>query len=209
MKDVGKTLRPMGFKGSRNVWTCVTPNGKVTIYRSSDSNRHDTGFSQGAVGFMLCQRAIPEAWWRYRNWQLERQGQPALELADPNVEAPLLLDSYGLPDKPVSPERRWSIRPEDDAGTLTSNAEDLAFIGKHLTWAVERLAARGLELIEPARYLKELLNLPKRERGDWEPIVVFLAEYGPSSALDEAIAGLTSSYHADFYEPIVEYARSR
>lgn len=209
MKDIGKTLRPMGFRGSRNLWTAVTDNGKVLIHRSTHNNWRDGGFHEGARGFMLSQQAIPEAWWRYLNWRRQRDGLETLPIEHADIDGPHLMDFHGLPSEPVSPTRHWSIRADYSGGALAADPEDLEFVGEHLAWAVGRLARRGLELIEPARYLKELLNQPKKEIGDWEPIVVLLSEYGPSSALDEAIKSLCDSHHEDSAAPIVEYARSR
>lgn len=207
MKDVGRTLRPLGFKGSGSLWTAVTDSGRVSIHRSNRNNWRAGEHCQGAVGFMFGLHTVPEAWWRYRNWQREQFGQEAVPIDHAEVSGPGLMDYYGLPDEPVSPTRHWSIRTDHSRGG--ADAEDLKFIDAHLTWAVERLARRGLELIEPARYLKELLNQSRKEVGDWEPIVVFLSEYGPSSALDEAIAGLERTSSAEFAEPVVAYARSR
>lgn len=209
MKDVGKTLRPMGFKGSGNSWTAVTDHGRVSIHRSNRNNWRDGEYCEGAYGFFLGQQAVPEAWWRYRNWLRRRLDQEPVPLEHGEISGPFLMDFHGLPDKPVSPTRHWCIRADSGSGGPAAVQEDLDFIDAHLTWAVERLARRGLDLIEPARYLKELLNQPERGLGDWEPIVVFLSEYGPSSALDEAIEGLERTHDADSAAPVIEYARSR
>jgi hypothetical protein len=209
MKDIGKTLRPLGFRGSRNRWTLVTEHGKVEIDRSTRNNWRDGEYFQGARGFMLTQHAIPEAWWRYENFVREHHGSPPLDLDDASVSGPRIMDFHGLPSKPVSPTHLWTIRPDPDHPGPAAHPDDIDFVREHLPWAVETLARRGMELIEPARYLKELLNQSDRQIGDWECIAVLLAEYGPSSALDEAISHLNDGEPDERTEMIERYAAAR
>ncbi|MGH8878989.1 MAG: hypothetical protein ACRD0P_16890 [Stackebrandtia sp.] len=215
MKDVGKTLRPMGFRGSVNSWTKVTDHGLASVGKSDRNNWIPRlGYSPDVRGFLLGAQAVPEPWWTYQNWRRKRHGEDAVPIDHPRILGPGLLDYHGLPAEPVSPTRLWTIRPNwVSQGELSGSQDDIAFARENLPWAAERLARRALELIEPGRYLKELLNQPLKEIGDWEPIVVLLAEYGPSSALEDAIAGLRSSHAErgaeDHAEEIVSYAHSR
>lgn len=208
MKDVGRTLRPMGFRGSVNLWTKVTPFGKVAIGRSNRNNWVPPNLCYGARGFSFGFEAIPEPWWRYQNWRRAQLGKPELPLDAREVTGINLREAHDLPNEPVRPTRLWTIRPESE--WLTSDVE---FIREHLPWAVEQLAQRCMRLIEPARYLTELLDEEKKEIGDWEPIVVLLSEYGPSRQLETAIDELKRSYAERdaeaATEPIVEYAHRR
>lgn len=205
----------MGFRGSVNSWTLVSEHGLAAVGRSNHNNWiRAEGHSPNVRGFVMGLDAIPAAWCTYQNWCREREGKEAVSVAHPELFGPSLLNFHRLPHESISPTRLWTIRPDPHESPLLAGlAEDIDYAHEHLPWAVEQLAQRALELIEPGRYLKELLDEPDKGIGLWEPIVVLLSEYGPSSALDDAIAQLKAS-HAErdcleLTEPIIAYARSR
>jgi hypothetical protein len=81
-----------------------------------------------------------------------------------------------------------------------------------LTTAARGAAQTALDLLRPGRYLEQLRALPDLGGAMWEPVVVLLAEHGPSTELDEAIEDMRAAYaehNLGAPDMEIEYARRR
>lgn len=146
---------------------------------------------QQEVRFGLAVSATPTAWWEYDSWRNERLGRPRTLLAD--ATGPGLVDGRGIPTEFAE---LCSLRVDPAADGQQVRQSDIDALRAELPRRVHVYARRALRLLEPDRYLDELLA--DRDPGwrTWEAIVVLLAAHGPGDRLDEALAQLQACLRA-------------
>lgn len=203
LRDTGKLLQPYGFEGAEPSWTRVEEGGVAVVGRTRAIRSWTDG--QQVLRFGLCLRATPTAWWEFGNWrtaQLGRAPSPIEAATGPDLIAD------GLPEAMT---QLWSLRTEpDQPGQVHSG--DVELIRAELPRRVHAYARRARQLLEPDRYLDELLAQPDRNRATWEAICVLLAERGPTPDLDEALAqlrALATPDHPTQADEITAYAQAR
>lgn len=205
-KDIGAVVRPLGFRGTRGSWSVVTTDGvaQVNVGRSvMRSVRGGTIFVSVGIG------VVPVAWWEYVNWRAARWGQPPIPL-DGNAVSYRI----GFVETRQCPEGSYHhlrLDPDSYFATVTTT-EELDRAAALLVGAAEKLAHTALDLLRPGRYLEALRGIRDFGGAMWEPLVVLLAEGGPSADLDAAIEDMRADYaNYGFGQPDmeVEYARLR
>src|SRR5690606_18077464 len=129
--------------------------------------------------------ATPAAWWRYCRARAEAAGLRPVALTA--ATGPGLLARHPGPGEPPAP---WTLRVDPEQPGGHALAADIETIRAELPRRVHAYARRAVHLLEPGRYLAELLALPDSDARIWEAIVVLRADDGPGAELDEAIARL-------------------
>lgn len=203
MRDTGKLLEPYGFQGSDPSWVHVGQGGVASVGRTR-TFRSFTG-GQQVLEFGLSLSATPIAWWEFCNWRTARLDLPATPLAE--ATGPGLIADNALP---ASQTEMWSLRM-DSARSGHVWQDDVEVIRGELPRRVHTYARRALRLLEPDRYVDDLLAQPDPKLETWEAIVVLLADQGPSPRLEEAMDQLLLQHTAgDAYaEEVIAYAQAR
>ncbi|WP_216899243.1 hypothetical protein [Nocardia alni] len=184
MRDTGKLLQPYGFHHDAGThWARVEPGGVASVGRSR-ALRTWTG-GQQELRFGLDLDATPTTWWEYRNWCGARQGLSPTPIE--KASGPGQLTNHGLPDEVTG---MWSLRLDPAQDGQHALQADIEAIRDELPRRVHLYARRALRLVEPGRYLEELLACPNPGIATWEAIVVLLAERGPGPRLDDAVGQL-------------------
>ena len=179
-RDVGKLLQPYGFHGSDARWVRVAAGGVASVGRGRVQRSWTDG--QQEVRFGLEVRATPTAWWEFGNWCHERAGRAHTMLAD--ATGPGLVDARSIPAEFTEP---WSLPVDPAVDGQQVRPSDIEALRADLPRRVHVYARRALRLLEPDRYLDELLADPEPGWRTWEAIVVLLAEHGPDDRLDAAL----------------------
>lgn len=169
MRDIGATLRPMGFRGSGGVWRLVTAEGAAVVQKQGSR-----GSAWDAKLFFLDVAVVPRAWWEWNH----RNHRAARPITKAN-EADGIRVLEGRIECPDGTDE-WRVTDGTDVDRLRSD----------LLAAVAPAADRAAELLKPGRYADELSALPNKQVGHWQALVVLLAERGPTPELQAACAGL-------------------
>ncbi|WP_433664157.1 hypothetical protein ACQPW1_19730 [Nocardia sp. CA-128927] len=205
-REVGKLLQPYGFDGSEDTWVRVVEGGVASVGRTRTLRTWTDG--QQVVRFGLCLSATPIAWWEFRNWRNARLGLPRLPLEQ--ATGPGLINDRGMP---ADLTEMWSLRVDPAQPGRHALQADVDTIRGELHRRVHAYARRALRLLEPDRYLDELLADPDPRFATWEAVVVLLADRGPGPELDEAViqlrACLADQDAAAYVEDLIAYAESR
>ncbi|MEV0032473.1 hypothetical protein [Nocardia sp. NPDC050793] len=206
LRETGKLLQPYGFHGSDPVWVRVEPEGVASVGRTRVTRTWTDG--QQVLGFGLELNATPTAWWGFCNWRNARLGLPPTPLE--KAGGPDLITTHRLPDELTA---LWSVQLDPEQPGQHVLQADIDAIRAELPRRVHAYARRALQLVEPDRYLDELLARPDKGTGEWEAIVVLLADRGPGPELDDAIhrLRLSSPEHdaADYEANVIAYAQTR
>ncbi|MEV0063298.1 hypothetical protein [Nocardia sp. NPDC050718] len=189
-RDVGKLLQPYGFRGSEARWTQVAAGGVASVGRGRVQRSWTDG--QQEVRFGLEVNATPTAWWEFGDWCRQRLGGPPTTLAD--ATGPGLVELRGIPAECTEP---WSLRVDPTVDGQQVRQSDIEALRAELPRRVHVYARRALRLLEPDRYLDELLADPDPGLRTWEAVVVLLAERGPGDRLDEALARYETCLRAE------------
>lgn len=203
-KEIGAVVRPLGFDGTGGTWSVVTTDGVAQVNVSRSVMRSVGG---GTIFVALGISVLPVAWWEYVNWRAARWDQP-----------PILLDksaaSYaiGFVETRQRPEESfYHLRMDPDRyPAAVTTTEELEHAVALLVDAADELARTALDLLRPGRYLEALRGIPDLGGAMWEPLVVLLAEGGPSAELDAAIEDMRADYANYGFGPPdmeIEYAR--
>ncbi|WP_435592567.1 hypothetical protein [Nocardia sp. bgisy118] len=206
LRETGKLLQPYGFHGSDPVWVRIEPGGVASVGRTRLTRTWTGG--QQVLAFGLELNATPTAWWEFCNWRDARLGLPPTPLE--KAAGPDLITSHRLPDELTA---LWSVRLDPEQPGQHVLQADIDAIRTELPRRVHAYARRALQLVEPDRYLDELLDRPDKGIGEWEVIVVLLADRGSGPQLDDAIRRLRvclSEHDAAAYEEnVIAYAQTR
>jgi len=205
-KEIGAIVRPLGFQGTRGTWSIVTTDGVAQINVSRSVMRSVGG---GTIFVSVSIGVAPVAWWEYLNWRAARWGQPPIPLDNHAT-------SYGIGfvetrQRPDDSFYHLRLAPDRYPATVTT-AEELDHAAALLAGAADELAHTALDLLRPGRYLEALRGIPDLGGAMWEPLVVLLAEGGPSAELDAAIEDMRADYANYGFSPPdmeVEYAGMR
>jgi len=204
-KEIGAVVRPLGFQGTRGTWSIVTTDGVAQVNVSRSVMR----VGGGTIFVSVTISVVPVAWWEYVNWRAARWGQPAIPL-DNNAT------SYGIGfvetrQRPEDSFYHLRLVPDRYPAAVTTTAE-LDHAAALLAGAADELARTALDLLRPGRYLEAMRGIPDLGGAMWEPLVVLLAEGGPSAELDAAIEDMRADYANYGFSPPdmeVEYAGMR
>ncbi|MFQ6398807.1 hypothetical protein ACLMAJ_35885 [Nocardia sp. KC 131] len=205
MREAGKLLQPYGFHGSEARWVRVVPGGVASVGRTRTLRTWTGG--QQVLRFGLDSSATPTAWWEFRNWRNAQLGLPLTPFDQ--ATGPGLIDDHGMPDDLT---QLWGLHldPTQPGHTLQTDIDD---IRAELPRRVHAYARRALRLLEPDRYLDELLAAPDPGVGTWEAIVVLLADRGPGPQLDDAFMRFRACFEdrdgSAYAENLIAYARGR
>ncbi|WP_174189483.1 hypothetical protein [Nocardia barduliensis] len=204
-RSAGKLLRPYGFDGSEAMWVRVVPDGVARVGRTRTLRTWTDG--QQELRFGLSLSATPTAWWEFGNWRNAQLGLPPVPFEQ--ASGPGLIDDHGMPDDPTE---LWSLRVDPAQPGRVLQA-DVDAIRAELPRRVHTYARRALRLLEPGRYLDELLALPDPRLGAREAIVVLLADRGPGPGLDDACDRFQACCAAEDMSvdaaKVIAYARDR
>ncbi|WP_330230518.1 hypothetical protein OHA40_31920 [Nocardia sp. NBC_00508] len=204
-RDAGKLLQPYGFHGSQAMWVRVAPGGAASVCRTRTLRTWTGGHQELKFGLNLS--ATPTAWWEFCNWRNAQLGLPLMPLEQ--ATGPGLINDHGMPDDLTE---LWSLQvdPTQPGRALQT---DVDAIRAELPRRVHAYARRALRLLEPGRYLDELLTLPDPQIGTWEAIVVLLADRGPGPQLEDAFIQLRACFAgrdtSAYAENVIAYARGR
>ncbi|MCW3813965.1 hypothetical protein ONA91_05790 [Micromonospora sp. DR5-3] len=205
-KEIGAVVRPLGFHGTRGTWSVVTTGGVAQVNAGRSVMRSVGG---GTIFVNVSIGVVPVAWWEYLNWRAARWGQPPIPL-DKNATSYRI----GFVETRQCPEGSYHhlrLDPDKYPATVTT-IEELDHAAALLVGAADKLARTALDLLRPGRYLEALRGIPDFGGAMWEPLVVLLAEGGPSAELDPAIEDMRADYANYGFGPPdmeVEYARMR
>jgi hypothetical protein len=205
-KDIGAVVRPLGFHGTRGTWSVVTTDGVAQVYVRRSVTRSVGG---GTIYVCVGIGVVPVAWWEYVNWRAARWGQPPIPL-DKNATS----HAIGFVETRQRPKDSYyhlRLDPDRYLATVTTT-EELDHAAALLAGAADKLARTALDLLRPGRYLEALRGIPDLGGAMWEPLVVLLAEGGPSPELDAAIEDMRADYANYGFGPPdmeVEYALMR
>ncbi|MFD6160625.1 hypothetical protein ACFWF7_31405 [Nocardia sp. NPDC060256] len=183
MREAGKLLQPYGFDGSEDTWVRVMPDGVASVGRTRTLRTWTDG--QQVLRFGLCLSATPTAWWEFHNWRNAQLGRPPVPIEQ--ASGPGLINDQGMPDNLTE---LWSLGVDPSQPGRHALQTDIDTIRAELPKRVHAYARRALRLLEPDRYLDELLADPNPQYATWEAIVVLLADRGPGPELDEAVRRL-------------------
>ncbi|WP_040794892.1 hypothetical protein [Nocardia higoensis] len=205
-RDIAKLLQPYGFHGNEPTWIRVQDAGVASVGRTRVSRTWSDG--QQTLAFGLTLTATPAAWWEYCCLRAEARGLEPVPLEA--ATGPDLLDRHPRPGEPPAP---WTLRVDPDQPGGHALHSDIEAIREDLPRRVHAYARRAVQLLEPGRYLEELLALPEPGPRTREAIVVLLADGGPGPSLDDAVERLRECTARDgepgWAEEVVEYARRR
>jgi hypothetical protein len=206
LRDTGKLLQPYGFHGCEPRWIRVEPGGVASVSRTRVSRTWTSG--QQVLGFGLQLSATPTAWWEFGNWRNTRLGLPPVPLE--NATGPDLINTDTLPDEVTG---LWSLRLDPAQAGQHVLQTDIDTIRAELPRRVHAYARRALRLVEPDRYLDELLAQRDPHVGTWEAIAVLLADRGPGPQLDHAFDQLRNRFAQQdasaYAEDVIAYAQTR
>ncbi|MEV6432402.1 hypothetical protein [Nocardia sp. NPDC051463] len=205
MRETGKLLQPYGFHGSEATWVRVVPGGVASVGRTRTLRTWTGG--QQVLRFGLSLSATPTAWWEFRNWRSTQLGLPLTPLEQ--ATGPGLIDDRGLPHDLTE---LWSLRVDPTQPTRHALQADIDAIRADLPRRVHTYARRALRLLEPDRYLDELLADPTPQIETWEAIIVLLADAGPGPRLDDACTqfrACLTKQDAAHAENLIAYAQGR
>ncbi|MEV0273565.1 hypothetical protein AB0H43_32750 [Hamadaea sp. NPDC050747] len=201
-RAVGAIVRPLGFPGSRGVWTRVTGEGIAAV----GTTRSVMSF-QGTVFVQVAISAVPRSWWEYRNHQAVQRSEPPIA-----YDASAVTYDIGFVEARLRPERAFYHMKIPAGGYRTVPQDEVDHAVDLLTTAAGILAPMAIDLVRPGRYLAEMRADPSRGIGFWEPFIVLLADEGPSDELDDAIDEICAAYAergADRPDDVIAYARAR
>lgn len=205
-REAGKLLQQYGFQGSEGTWVRVAPGGVASVARTRTLRTWTDG--QQVIRFGLGLSATPTAWWEFRNWRNAELGLPRTPLEQ--ATGPGLIDDRGISDDLTA---LWSLHLDPDQPGQHALQADVDAIRAELPRRVHAYARRALRLLEPDRYLDELLADPNPRDTTWEAIVVLLADRGSGPQLDDACnqlrACLTDGESSAYTESLIAYARGR
>lgn len=206
LRETEKLLQRYGFHGNDPTWTRIVPGGVASVGRTRVLRTWTNGRQTRSFGLTL--NATPTAWWEYRNWRNAQRGLPAVPLEA--ATGPGVLGIQPHSDELTAP---WVLRLDPDRPEQHALQADIDAIRIQLPRRVHAYARRALQLLEPERYLDELLVHPDRGFRTREAIVVLLADRGPGSRLDEAIHSLRQCGAAQetptHVDEVLAYARYR
>ncbi|MFQ6325280.1 hypothetical protein ACLMAL_03965 [Nocardia sp. CWNU-33] len=206
MREAGKLLQPYGFHGSEAIWVRVVPGGVASVGRTRTLRTWTGG--QQVLRFGLSLSATPTAWWEFCNWRNAQLGLPFTPLEQ--ATGPGLIGDHGLPDDLTE---LWSLQVDPTQPGRQALQADIDAIRAELPRRVHAYARRALRLLEPDRYLDELLADPNPRIETWEAIIVLLADRGPGLQLDDACiqfrACLAERDAAAYAENLIAYAQGR
>jgi len=169
LRDVGVALRPLGFRGTGGVWRLITPEGVAVVQKQAS-----TGSRSDEKLFFVNTAVVPKAWWEWTKGSAGPMDKAR------EVDGIRLLEGR----VPCGDGDCWRVTADTDVERLRAD----------LLAGVTRSAHRLVQLLEPGRYLDELQALPAKQIGHWPPLVVLLAERGPSPELDAACTGLRTAF---------------
>lgn len=205
-REAGKLLQQYGFHGSEATWVRVAPGGVASVARTRTLRTWTDG--QQVIRFGLGLSATPTAWWEFRNWRNVQLGLPLTPLEQ--ATGPGLIDDRGISDDLTA---LWSLQLDPTQSGQHALQADVDTIRAELPRRVHAYARRALRLLEPDRYLDELLAEPNPQDTTWEAIVVLLADRGPGPQLDDAFnqfrACITDQDTSAYAENLIAYARDR
>jgi hypothetical protein len=205
-KEIGAVVRPLGFHGTRGTWSVVTTDGVAQVNVGRSVMRRAGG---GTIFVNVGISVVPIAWWEYVNWRAARWGQPPIPLD--KKAASYQIGFVETRQCPEGSSYHLRMDPEKYPATVTTT-EELDHAAALLVGAADQLAHTALDLLRPGRYLEALRGIRKLGGAMWEPLVVLLAEGGPSAELDAAIEDMRADYPNYGFGPPdmeVEYARMR
>ncbi|MFI5500608.1 hypothetical protein ACIA5E_16240 [Nocardia asteroides] len=205
-RDIGKLLQPYDFDGADPRWARVTPDGVAVVGRGRIQRTWTEG--QQVARFGLAAAATPIAWWEFERWRAARHGRPCPPLAD--ATGPGLVDARGIG---ADIAESWSLRTDPAQEGQQVRQADLDALRADLPRRVHAYARRALRLLEPDRYLDELLAVPDPDFATREAVAVLLAAQGQGPRLDEALARLrvdaADSVAVTAAADVAAYARDR
>jgi hypothetical protein len=206
LRETGKLLQPYGIHGSEPTWVRIEPGGVASVGRTRVSRTWTGG--QQVISFGLDLSATPTAWWEFGNWRNARLGQPPTPLE--KATGPGLIDTHALPDELTA---MWSLRLDPEQPGQHVLQTDIDAIRAELPRRVHAYARRALRLVEPDRYLDELLTQPAPQGRTWEAIVVLLADRGLGPHLDDAFDQFRQCFAerdtSAYAEELIAYAQTR
>lgn len=200
LRETQKLLEPYGFHGSDPRWVRVEPGGVAAVGRTRATRMWAEG--QQVLRFDLHLSATPAAWWDFGNWRNTRLGLPPIPIEQ--ATGPDLIPTHGLVGEP------WCLRSGPDGHVLPA---DIDAVRAELPRRIHAYARRALQLVEPDRYLDELVAQADPHIGTWETIVVLLADRGPGPQLDDAVRQLRACFAGRdlpaYAEDVIAYAHTR
>ncbi|WP_040790573.1 hypothetical protein [Nocardia paucivorans] len=206
LRETAKLLQRYGFHGTDPTWTRIVDGGVASVGRTRVLRTWTNGRQTRSFGLTL--NATPTAWWEYCNWCNAQRGLPAIPLE--NATGPGVLDMHPHSAELTTP---WILRVDPDQLEQHALQSDIDTIREQLPRRVHAYARRALQLLEPQRYLDELLAHPDQGFRTREAIVVLLADRGPGPQLDEAIHNLrryrAEQETSDRVDEILDYVRYR
>lgn len=206
LRDTAKLLHRYGFHGTDPTWTRIAPGGLASVGRTRVLRTWTNGQQTRSFGLTL--NATPTPWWEYCNWRNAQQGLPPIPLE--TATGPDLIDTHPHSSELTTP---WVLRLDPAQSEQHAWQADIDTIRTQLPRRVHAYARRALQLLEPDRYLDELLARPDQEFRTREAIVVLLADRGPGPQLDEAIHNLrqcsVEQETPTHVEEVLTYARHR
>jgi len=173
----------------------VVPGGVASVGRTRAWRTWNGG--QQELRFALALNATPLAWWEFHNWRSTQLGRPHTPLEE--AEGPSLINTHGMTHDLTG---AWSLRIDPEQPGRHVLQADVDAVRADLPRRVHGYARRALQLLEPGRYLDELLADPDPGIGTWEGIVVLLAFGHYRACCVERDA-------ADHADGIIAYVRGR
>ncbi|MQY29301.1 hypothetical protein [Nocardia aurantia] len=205
LRELEKLLQSYGFHGAEPTWVRLEPEGLAMVGRTRTFRTWTGG--QQVLEFGLSLGATPAAWWAYCNRRNEKRGLPPVP--PESATGPGLLTDHGLPADLTG---LWSVRLDPDQPGGHVLQADIDAVRADLPRRVHAYARRALRLLEPGRYLDELLAVPDPRAGEWEAIAILLADRGPGPELDDAFDHVRHHFgaaDAAYAEDVIAYARAR
>lgn len=205
-RDIGKLLQPYGFDGADPRWARETPDGVAVVGRDRIQRTWTDG--QQVARFGLAAAATPIAWWEFQQWRAARHGRahpPLAEATGPGLVERREIGAEGA--------ESCSLGTDPAQEGQQVRQADLDALRADLPRRVHACARRALRLLEPDRYLDELLAVPDPDLATREAIAILLAAQGQGPRLDEALerlrAGAADSAAVTAAADVVAYVRDR